>query len=201
LVDPNALVADNTDCVTNADGTSTVCSIDSQMVAMASHMQPGVPPFAVVMMHPQDFGGDGVTGNATLVNAFYDTLLPLVKAKYDIFTISDMIKAANGQYVAPYCPMNATATYAPPCGNGQSSSSTSSSASSSSTPAKASSSTGASQTSASFSSSSLSASGIIHPSSSSSTGHFPSAASPAVQSSTIALLATMLLGAFIVKSL
>jgi peptidoglycan/xylan/chitin deacetylase (PgdA/CDA1 family) len=121
LMTPAMLMADTTGCILSADQSSETCSIASQINSMGPFVKPGTQSFSVIMMHPQDFGGDGVTGNATWVNSFFDTLLPLAKAQYDIYTISDMVKVASGGPVPTYYGgSGTTGSSSPPTSTGSS---------------------------------------------------------------------------------
>jgi peptidoglycan/xylan/chitin deacetylase (PgdA/CDA1 family) len=93
LLSPSKLMGPETLCGT---GTDQSCTINSQVTNMAQYMQPATAAFSVIMMHPQNFGGDGVTPQTAAINAYYDELLPQVRAKYDVYTISDMVIVAKG---------------------------------------------------------------------------------------------------------
>jgi peptidoglycan/xylan/chitin deacetylase (PgdA/CDA1 family) len=111
LLTPAKLMGPETVCTTNTQ--EQTCTINSQVTNMARFDTANTAGWSVIMMHPQNFGGDGVTANLTAVNEFYDAFLPMVKAAYSIYTVSDMVKAASGGVipaVTTITPMSSTAS-------------------------------------------------------------------------------------------
>jgi peptidoglycan/xylan/chitin deacetylase (PgdA/CDA1 family) len=94
LLSPQKLMGTETACVNLP--TDQSCTIYSQVTNNARFDQAGTAGWSVVMMHPQNFGGDGVSPQTTAINTFYDAFLPMVKAQYDIYTMSDMVIVAQG---------------------------------------------------------------------------------------------------------
>jgi hypothetical protein len=71
--------------------TGGVCSIVSQIPEMVEYTDTSIGGWSAVMMHPQDWSD----GDDTSINNYFNTILPIMKSKYQFFTISGMIKAAS----------------------------------------------------------------------------------------------------------
>jgi len=71
--------------------TGGVCSVTSQIEEMAQYTNTLIGGWSAIMMHPQDWSD----GDDTSIDRYFDALLPIMKAKYQFFTISGIINAAT----------------------------------------------------------------------------------------------------------
>lgn len=67
------------------------CSVISQLQTMAPYTDISIGAWSCVMLHPQDFGD----GDAAAINAYYNNILPTMKTRYTMYTVTELARLSS----------------------------------------------------------------------------------------------------------